>query len=238
MRLEQRVALLCAGVACVFGAGAASPVRVGVRDTAAFIIVDAPPQPLDLYEVALRIPPAVSTGAYAHAGAEYGIVVSGQATRWDAGRMRTMNQGDSFASPAGVVSEIRAPRGAVQISAFLEPRGMLPAATHAPVIFRNRFSVASVPATPFTLAEQLIDIPSGGSTIRFSYGGQAFCTIAQGELAVEKRGVLTRYRLGESFVAVPRDIVRFVNVSPRLGSVQATVFLPEAMHLTRPPRVF
>ena len=136
------------------------------------------------------------------------------------------------------MSEIRASRGAVQISAFLEPRGVLPAATHAAVIFRNRFSVASVPPTPFTLAEQLVDIPSGGSTIRFSYGGQAFCTIAQGELAVEKSGVLTRYRLGESFVAAPGDIVRFVNVSPRSGSVQATVLLPEAMHLTRPPRAF
>jgi len=219
-------------------AGAASPVRLRVRDSAAFIIVDAPAQPLDLYEIALRLPPASSTGPYAHAGAEYGIVVSGQATRWDAGRMRAMKQGDSFASPAGVVSEIRASRGTVQISAFLEPRGVPPAAMHAGLIYRNRFSVAAVPPTPFTLAEQLVDIRSGGSTIRFSYGGQAFCTIAQGELAVEKNGILSRYRLGESFVAAPGDIVRFANTGPRSSSVQAAVLLPEAVHLTRPSRAY
>jgi quercetin dioxygenase-like cupin family protein len=238
LRLERLLALTCASVACVFGGGVAAPAHVRVRDTAAFIIVDAPPRPMDMYEIALRIPPKGSTGAYVHAGAEYGIVVAGQAQRWDAGRMRTMKQGDSFVSSAGVVSEIRASRGAVQISVFLEPRGVPPAATHAGAIFRNRFPVGSVPPTPFTLAEQLVDIPSGGSTIRFSYGGQAYCTIAQGELAIEKNGVLTKYRLGDSFIAAPGDTVRFVNAGPRLGSVQVAILLPEAVHLTHPPRAY
>jgi quercetin dioxygenase-like cupin family protein len=211
---------------------------VRVRDTAAFTVVDAPPQPLDLYETALRLPPLLSTGPYVQTGAEYGIVVSGRIKRGDGARARAIEQGESFVSSVGFASESRASRGAVQISAFLEPRGVMPAAVRASVIFRRRFAVAAVPPTPFTLAEQLVDIQSGGSTIRFSYGGRAYCTVAGGELTLEKDGVLSRYRLGESFVAAPGEIVRFANAGKGLSSVQVVVLLPEAVHLTRPVRAY
>jgi quercetin dioxygenase-like cupin family protein len=241
------VRLSCAALVCLLfclslggsanAAGATKPEQARVRDEGAFIILDAA-TPLDLYEVASRLPPAGSTGVYTHAGAEYGIVVSGRITRWDAGRARAMEEGDSFASPAGAASEIRAPRGSVQISAFLQPRRAPPAATHAAVIFSKRFAVAALPPTPFTLVEQLIDIPPRASTVRFSYGGQAFCTIAEGQLAVEQSGVLSWYRLGESFAAAPGEVIRFANANPRPGSVQVAVLLPEAVHLTRPSRAY
>jgi hypothetical protein len=106
------------------------------------------------------------------------------------------------------------------------------------LIYQARFPVASIPTRPFTFVHQLVDIQAGGSTVRFSYGGSAFCTVAGGELAVEKNGIIGYYRVGQSFAARPGEMLAFRNTSGRLGSLQVVVFLPEAKHFTQPYRVY
>jgi hypothetical protein len=231
----------------------ASTPRVFVRDSAAFIITDASPQPSLLYETALRFTPVAarpaSTGPYRHAGGEYGFIVSGRVERRDAGRVRVLSAADAFESSVGEVSVDRAMRSAVQLSAFWGPfvkSPMLPVAVAdapkaAPLvtpIFQNRFQVTAVPPTPFTLVEQLVDMEPGSSTVRFSYGGRAFCSVANGVLEVEKNAVISHYRLGQSFVAGAGQSLRFTNASNRLASLYVVVFLPEAEHLTLPHRAY
>lgn len=220
--------------------------RASVRESAAFTVVDIPAQPLDLDECALRFVPDVggdaSTGTYVHAGAEYGVVVAGSVTRWENGQTRDVPAGRAFASPANETSASTAALPAVQMSAVLAPLGQTAAHTVAGLspkptvtrIFDNVFAAGAAPATPFTLVEQLIDLPPDASTIRFSYGARAFFTVANGRLALERGGALSYYQLGKPFSVAAGESIRLANTTRQLASVMVVLLLPETVRLTQP----
>jgi hypothetical protein len=241
-RTSRAVVLLFA----VCAAQAAAAPRPSVRDSAAFTVVDVPGQALDLDERALRFAPrasgTASTGTYAHAGAEYGIVLAGTITRWEAGETRDVHAGRAFASSLGGVSASTATQPAVQMSAVLAPAGEtasrpapgVAAAAAVMSIYDNVFALGAGPATPFTLVEQLIDLPPGSSTIRFSYGARAFFTVANGTVVLERGGALSYYQLGKPFRVGAGESIRLANVTRRLASVMVVLLLPETVRLTAP----
>ncbi|HEY0798037.1 MAG TPA: hypothetical protein VGD50_02750 [Candidatus Baltobacteraceae bacterium] len=236
-------------------AGASAAPRVSVRDSASFVVVDVPASALDLSLSATRLSPprnasaassGASTGAYVHPGAEYGIVLSGFVARWDAGQTRAVDPGSAFAAAAGLTSASSAAQDAVIIDAFLTPHGDLAVRpgtgpARSPLvtrIFERRFAVDSVPATPFTLVEQLIDLPPGAATIRFSYGARAFFCVANGAVTLERGRALSHYLLGEPFDVAAGEVVRLSNPERRLASVMLVLLLPEAVRLTQPYRAY
>jgi hypothetical protein len=224
--------------------------RPSVRDSAAFTVVDVPGQTLALDERALRFVPGAggtaATGSYAHAGAEYGVVLAGTITRWDGGETRDVPAGRAFASSSGTVSASSATEPAVQMSAVLMPAGEsavrpssgLAAASTVTRIYDNVFSLGVAPATPFTLVEQLIDLPPGSSTIRFAYGTRAFFTVANGTVALERGSALSYYQLGKPFGAGAGESIRLANATHRLASVMVVLLLPETVRLTLPRNAY
>jgi len=229
--------------------GAAAAPRVSVRDSAAFTVIDVPAPPLGLVETAVRLTPMsstqASTGTYRHAGAEYCVVIAGSVTRWEDGQTRDVAAGAAFASPAGGTSASSATQPAVFICAALTPQdagsGCGANATPAPPvtsIFHNLFTLDAVPATPFTLVEQLVDLPPGSSTVPFAYGARAYLTVANGSVTLKRGGAMSHYQLGSPFAVERGQPIRLMNQTNRLASVTVVLLLPETVRFTEPPNAY
>jgi quercetin dioxygenase-like cupin family protein len=188
----------------ILAMGAAAPAQTPaptgpvVRVSKTFGVSNAPPGPWDVYITLARLPAGFWTGPHTHPGPEFGLIISGQGLRWDSGKQRVVKAGDGYFAPSGQVHEGGAATdGTLQLSVHLIPSGRAlqlsvppgeapttappPAAVQAR-LFQSKFAVDPT-QTPFTLVEQVVDVPAGASYTTDT-AGTGLAIVIAGHLSV------------------------------------------------------
>jgi quercetin dioxygenase-like cupin family protein len=212
------------------------------RASKAFRVSHAPPGPWDVYVTLARLPAGFWTGPHTHPGPEFGLIVAGEALRWDAGKQRVARAGDGYFAPAGEIHEGGATvDGTLQLSVHLVPQGRefqrvipvtdAPAAAPRPTatqerLFQSKFSVDAVPESPFNLAERIIDLPPG-ATLTSETGGLGLSTVIAGRVMLTQSEGTTLRRAGDSWTRNAGDSVVVRNQGPGTASLMvATLGAP------------
>lgn len=207
-----------------------------IRFQARFKVSDAPAAPLDAYQSYQKVPPGSWTPTHVHAGPEMGLVIIGEAARWDRGRVRIYKPGDTFFDPAGQVHAAGnkgtvdsyhvafhlLPRGADYSSARVvddAPRAE-PGAGALSNVCRSKFALDTLPAFPFTVVESVLDFAPGASTQEHAHG-LILTTVLEGELNVVQDGNNKKYQVGDNWMEQRGDTVVLSN----LGATPASCMM-------------
>ena len=227
---------------CALGVqpGSAKSSDVSVTATHSWTVASAPGGAWDVYLSAVVLSPGYWTGPHTHPGPEYGLIVSGQALRWDQGVQTTVDAGNGYYSAAGTVHEGGGGTAAQteQLSTHLLPADATfqtivppdqapanapkPAPSASP-LFRVKFALAQPPPVPFNLTEEVVTLTTG-TKLAARPGATLLAVVVAGSFDVTADGATKTYGHAESFTMLPGQTVSAV-ASSRSPSTAYVVLL-------------
>jgi quercetin dioxygenase-like cupin family protein len=180
------------------------------------------------------------TGPHTHAGPEFGLIVSGQALRWDPTRQRVANAGDGYYAPANGLHEGGSTvDGTLQLSVHLIPSGGVfqTMATGADVppsapkaapaqtrLFQTKYVLSDAPAVPFRMTEQILDFAPGTTYTATERDGLTVATVVTGRLQVTRSGVSATEKPGDSWTKQAGETLVLQNEGPAPATVAEASF--------------
>jgi quercetin dioxygenase-like cupin family protein len=220
--------------------GSAKSSDVSVAATHSWTVASAPGGAWDVYLSAVMLSPGYWTGPHTHPGPEYGLIVSGQALRWDQGVQTTVDAGNGYYSATGTVHEGGGGTAAQteQLSTHLLPADAAfqtivppdqapanapkPAPSASP-LFRVKFQLAQPPPVPFLLTEEVVTLTTG-TKLASRTGATLLAVVVDGSFDVTAGGATKTYNHADSFVIPPGQAVSAV-ASSRSPSTAYVVLL-------------
>jgi quercetin dioxygenase-like cupin family protein len=227
--------------AAVLGAAQQTPPPT-VRAFKTFTVTSAPPLPWDVYLTLASLSAGFWTGPHTHSGPEFGLIVSGQAVRWDPGRQRVANAGDGYFAPANGLHEGGATvDGTLQLSVHLIPRGGTfqtvatgpdvpanapKAAPSQTRLFQTKYEISDAPAVPFRMTEEILDFSPGTVYTATARDGLDVVTVTGGRLTVTRAGVSSVQKAGDSWTKQAGETLVLQNDGPAPASLMMAAFFP------------
>jgi quercetin dioxygenase-like cupin family protein len=213
-----------------------------VRALKTFTVSHVPAAPWDVYVTLSSLSSGFWTGPHTHPGPEFGLIVTGQALRWDAGKQRVAKAGDGYFAPAREVHEGGATvDDTLQLSVHLLPKGGAfqtpltgndapagaPKASPSQVrLFQTTFALASAPVSPFRMVEEIVDFPPGASNSAGKGEGFELVTVAGGRFAVTRNGASSNYGPGTSWTKAATESVAIRNAGNAQATLVVVAFFP------------
>ncbi|HEX6739728.1 MAG TPA: cupin domain-containing protein, partial [Vicinamibacteria bacterium] len=210
-------ALLLTLVLAPLAAGGQAPPAPTTRHQ--YRVAGAPlPAPFDVAQAVVDFAPGAATPLHTHPGETLVTVLEGTVTRVEGTTETAYPTGASWLEPAGmqhwarnatavkasVIATYLAPAGA-PLTTVVAPApagagGQAPPAPTTPHEFRV---AGQLPASPFDVAQAVIDFAPGAATPLHTHPGQTLVTVLEGTVIRVEGGTETAYRVGESWLEHP-----------------------------------
>lgn len=102
-------------------------------------------------------------------------------------------------------------------------------------VVRHLFRTTGLPQpAPFNVVQSILNFEPGAATPFHTHPGQLIVTVLAGELTFRLNGVDTAYKVGETFVEIPNQVVQARNVGTVRTSVMVSYFIPKDAPLSHP----
>jgi quercetin dioxygenase-like cupin family protein len=102
-------------------------------------------------------------------------------------------------------------------------------------VVRHLFRTAGLPQpAPFNVVQSILNFDPGAATPFHTHPGQLIVTVVAGELTFRLNGADTMYKVGETFVELPNQVVQARNAGTLRTSVMVSYFIPKDAPLSHP----
>lgn len=197
---------------------------------------------IDLIQNVIDFAPGAASVVHLHNSPNLATVIQGQITIKMPTGAKAVALGQMLVEPINEpLQAVNSGSGeATVLVAFVVPHGGKPttavAGQTAPALLnKTLFSFTlntPIVSGPYSIVQQVLDFAPGSETPRHHHGGPGLVTVLQGQITLNRDGLIRTFSAGDSFVEMPGETLQASNRGSSDAVVAATFLLPDGAQLT------